>query len=162
MLIDTHAHLQMKDFNSDRKAVLDRAKSAGVEYIINASFDLPSSQSAVKLADEHENLFASVGIHPHDSKIFNDEIAKTFKELAKSKKVVAIGEIGLDYYRDLSSRAIQRSAFIAQMALAKELNLPIIIHNRESHDDMLAILKENLNGLNGVMHCFFWRSGFCG
>jgi TatD DNase family protein len=154
MLIDTHAHLQMKDYNSDRKAVLDRANAAGVEYIINASFDLPSSQSAVILADENEPLFASVGIHPHDAKTLDDKSLKTLKELAQNKKVVAIGEIGLDYYRDLSPRSIQRSAFIAQMALAKELNLPIIIHNRDSYDDMIAILKENLDGLNGVMHCF--------
>jgi len=154
MLIDTHAHLQMKDYNSDRKAVLDRAKEAGVEYIINASFDVPSSQSAIRLAEEYESLFSAVGIHPHDSKTLDDKALGTLKELAQNKKVVAIGETGLDYYRDLSPRSIQRSAFIAQMALARELGLPIIIHNRDSHDDMLAILKENLNGLDGVMHCF--------
>jgi len=154
MLIDTHAHLQMKDYNSDRQAVLDRAKSADVEYIINASFDIPSSQLAVKLADENEMLFASVGVHPHDAKTLDDKALETLKELAQNKKVVAIGEIGLDYYRDLSPRSIQRSAFITQINLARELNLPIIIHNRDSHDDMLSILKENLNGLSGVMHCF--------
>ena len=154
MLIDTHAHLQMKDYNSDRQAVLDRAKSADVEYIINASFDILSSQLAVKLADENEMLFASVGIHPHDAKTLDDKALETLKGLAQNKKVVAIGEIGLDYYRDLSPRSIQRSAFITQINLARELDLPIIIHNRDSHDDMLSILKENLNGLSGVMHCF--------
>jgi TatD DNase family protein len=154
MIIDTHAHLQMKDYNSDRDAVLARAKEAGVDYIINASFDLPSCQQAVKLAEEHENLFASVGIHPHDAKTLDDRAFDALRELAKHPKVVAIGEIGLDYYRDLSPRPLQRAVFERQMSLAHELRLPIIIHNRDSHDDMLAILKNNLKGTIGVMHCF--------
>lgn len=154
MLIDTHAHLQMKDYNSDRQAVIKRAKAEGIEYIINASFDIPSSQLAVKLADENEGLFASVGIHPHDAKTLDERALEILRELAKNKKVVAIGEIGLDYYRDLSPRTVQRSAFIAQMNLARELNLPIIIHNRDSFEDMITILKENFDGLSGVMHCF--------
>jgi TatD DNase family protein len=154
MMIDTHAHLQMKDYNSDRDAVLKRAKEAGVDYIINASFDLPSSQQAVKLAEEHENLFASVGIHPHDAKTLDDKVFDALSDLAKHPKVVAIGEIGLDYYRDLSPRPLQRTVFERQMLLAHKVGLPIIIHNRDSHDDMLAILKNNLNGMSEVMHCF--------
>jgi TatD DNase family protein len=154
MIIDTHAHLQMKDYNSDRDAVLKRAKEAGVDYIINASFDLPSSQQAVKLAEEHENLFASVGVHPHDAKTLDDRAFDALRDLAKHPKVVAIGEIGLDYYRDLSPRPLQRIVFERQMLLAQKVGLPIIIHNRDSHDDMLAILKKNLNGMSGVMHCF--------
>ena len=154
MIIDTHAHLQMKDYNSDREAVLKRAKEAGVDYIINASFDLPSSQQAVKLAEEHENLFASVGVHPHDAKTLDDKAFDALSDLAKHPKVVAIGEIGLDYYRDLSPRPLQRTVFERQMLLAYKVGLPIIIHNRDSHDDMLAILKNNLNGMSGVMHCF--------
>jgi TatD DNase family protein len=154
MIIDTHAHLQMKDYNSDRDAVLKRAKEAGVDYIINASFDLPSSQQAVKLAEEHENLFVSVGVHPHDAKTLDDRAFDALRDLAKHPKVVAIGEIGLDYYRDLSPRPLQRAVFERQMLLAHKVGLPIIIHNRDSHDDMLAILKKNLNGMSGVMHCF--------
>jgi len=154
MIIDTHAHLQMKDYNSDRDAVLKRAKEAGVDYIINASFDLPSSQQAVKLAEEHENLFASVGVHPHDAKTLDDRAFDALRDFAKHPKVVAIGEIGLDYYRDLSPRPLQRIVFERQMLLAQKVGLPIIIHNRDSHDDMLAILKKNLNGMSGVMHCF--------
>ena len=160
MIIDTHAHLQMKDYNSDRDAVLIRAKEAGVDYIINASFDLPSSQQAVKLAEEHENLFTSVGIHPHDAKTLDDKVFDALREIAKHPKVVAIGEIGLDYYRDLSPRPLQRAVFEKLMSLAYELKLPIIIHNRDSHDDMLAILKKNLNGMSGVMHCFSGDQNF--
>jgi TatD DNase family protein len=158
MLIDTH--LQMKDYRTDLENVLERAKDAGVDYIINASFDLPSSHQAIKIAEEYENLFVAVGIHPHDAKTLNDETFKTLRELAKNPKVVAIGEIGLDYYRDLSPRSIQKEAFEKQMTLAHEVELPIIIHNRDSHDDMLAILKQSLNGLGGVMHCFSGNQDF--
>jgi len=154
MLIDTHAHLQMKDYKSDLDRVLERAKEAGVDYIINSSFDISSSKDAVKLAEKYDNLYASVGIHPHDAKTLNDESIKTLKELAKHPKVVAIGEMGLDYYRDLSPRPLQKEAFKRQIELAHEVGLPIIIHNRDSHDDMLAILRQHMNGLGGVMHCF--------
>ncbi|HGJ66371.1 TPA: TatD family deoxyribonuclease [bacterium] len=154
MLIDTHAHLQMKDFKSDLDNVLRRAKDAGVDYIINSSFDIPSSQDAVKLAEKYDNLYASVGIHPHDAKALDDKAYQVLQELAKHPKVIAIGEIGLDYYRDLSPRSLQKEAFEKQMALAHEVGLPIIIHNRDSHEDMLTILRQNLNGLGGVMHCF--------
>lgn len=160
MFIDTHAHLQMKDYRSDLDKVLERAKDAGVDYIINASFDISSSQDAVKLAEKYANLYASVGIHPHDAKILDDKAYKILQELAKHPKVVAIGEIGLDYYRDLSPRSLQKEVFEKQIELAHEVGLPIIIHNRDSHDDMLAILRQNLNGLDGVMHCFSGDQNF--
>jgi len=154
MFIDTHAHLQMKDFKSDLDNVIKRAKDAGVDYIINSSFDIPSSQDAVRLADKYDNLYASVGIHPHDAKTLDDRAYGILQELAKHPKVIAIGEIGLDYYRDLSPRTLQKEAFEKQMTLAHEVGLPIIIHNRDSHNDMLSILRQNLKGLGGVMHCF--------
>jgi len=152
-LIDTHAHLQMKDYNSDRSEVIARAVEAGVGYIINASFDLPSSRQAIKLAEEYENFYAAVGFHPHDSKFLDDKSLEALQELAKHPKVVAIGEIGLDYYRDLSPRSVQKSAFEMQLQMAREMSLPVIIHNRDAHDDTLNILKQHA-GIRGVMHCF--------
>lgn len=160
MLIDTHAHLQMKDYDSDRNQTISRAINAGVSYIINASFDLSASQQAVKLAEENENLYAAVGVHPHDSKTMDDETLKALRELAEYPKVVAIGEIGLDYYRNLSPCSMQKSAFEKQIILAKDVGLPIIIHNRDSHEDILEILRRNLDGLCGVMHCFSGDQAF--
>ena len=154
MLIDTHAHLQMNDYDDDRDDVVARATGAGVKYIINASFDLASSQQAVKLTEEYENLYAAVGVHPHDAKLLNSETLDALRDLAEHPKVVAIGETGLDYYRDLSPRHIQKSAFEKQICLAEEVDLPIIIHNRESHEDTLEILQRYSGQVRGVMHCF--------
>jgi TatD DNase family protein len=159
MLIDTHAHLQMSDYDSDRDEVIDRAAEVGVEYIINASFDLSSSQQAVKLTEEHENLYAAVGVHPHDAKLLDDDTLDALRDLAGHPKVVAIGETGLDYYRNLSPRPVQRSAFEKQLRLAEEVDLPVIIHNRDAHEDVLEILRRHSGGvasfsLRGVMHCF--------
>ena len=154
ILIDTHAHLQMKDYNQDRDEVIARAAEAGVMYIINASFDLPSSQQALKLAEEHENFYAAVGFHPHDAKSLDDKALESLQEMAKHPKVVAIGETGLDYYRDLSPRSVQKSVFEIQLQLAKEMNLPVIIHNRDAHEDTLRILQNYKDNIRGVMHCF--------
>ena len=154
MLIDTHAHLQMDKYDSDRDEVIARAVEAGVEYIINASFDLPSSQQAVELAEEYENLYATVGIHPHDAKLLDDKAYDALRELAKHPKVVAIGEMGLDYYRDLSPRPIQKLAFEKLLRLAADSDLPVIVHNRDAHQDTMAILKQHAGQLRGVMHCF--------
>lgn len=154
MIIDTHAHLQMDQFDGDRQKVIDRAAKAGVEIIINASFDLDSSEKAVELAEENDNLYASVGVHPHDAKTLDNKTLDAFRELAKHPKVVAIGEMGLDYYRDLSPRPVQRSAFEKQLQLAVEVDLPVIIHNRDAHEDTTKILEQHVEKLNGVMHCF--------
>lgn len=154
MLIDTHAHLQMNKYDSDRNEAVARAVEAGVECIINASFDLPSSQRAVELAEEHENLYAAVGVHPHDAKLLDHKAYDALRELAKHPKVVAIGEMGLDYYRDLSPRSIQKLAFEKQLRLAAEVDLPVIVHNRDAHQDTIAILKQHADQLRGVMHCF--------
>ena len=154
MLIDTHAHLQMDKYDNDRDEVITRAAETGVEYIINASFDLPSSQQAVKLAEEYENLYAAVGVHPHDAKLLDDKTLEVLRDLAGHPKVVAIGETGLDYYRDLSPRSVQKSAFEKQLRLAAEVDLPVIIHNRDAHKDTLDILREHAGRVSGVMHCF--------
>lgn len=154
MLIDTHAHLQMDKYDGDRDDVIARATEAGVEYIINASFDLPSSQQAVELAEKYDNLYATVGIHPHDAKLLDDEALNALRDLAKHPKVVAIGETGLDYYRDLSPRSVQKAAFKKHLRLAAEVGLPVIIHNRDAHQDTLEILREHADQVKGVMHCF--------
>ena len=154
MLIDTHAHLQMRDYDADRKEVIARAIEADVKCIINASFDLPSSQQAVKLAEENENIYAAVGVHPHDARTFDGKVLDALLELAEHPKVVAIGEIGLDYYRNLSPRPVQKTVFEMQIDLAREAGLPVIIHNRDAHEDILEILRRHPGQFRGVMHCF--------
>ena len=154
MLIDTHAHLQMDDYDSDRDAVIARAADAGVTRIINAGFDLLSSEQAVRLAEEHGNLYAAVGVHPHDAESVDDRSLDALRALAGHPKVVAIGETGLDYYRDLSPHPAQKSAFAEQLRLAEEVDLPVIVHNRDAHADALEILGQHSGRVRGVMHCF--------
>jgi len=155
MLIDTHAHLTMNEFSADLDRVIERAHVAGVEIIVNASFDMESSIRSVELADKFPDIFASVGIHPHHSDTVSEESIAGLKEIARNKKVVAIGETGLDYFENPIPKDIQRQAFIDHITLAKELNLPIILHGRESGNEMLEIIeKRGGSGLRGVFHCF--------
>ncbi|MDS1029745.1 TatD family hydrolase [Bacillota bacterium LX-D] len=154
MLIDTHAHLNDPTLLEDLPEVLQRAAAAGVEKIVNIGYDFPSSQKAAELAAQYSNLYAAVGIHPHDAFQY-DEHCEELKTLAQGEKVVAIGEIGLDYYRDLSPRDKQQEIFRAQINLAKELKLPIIIHDRDAHGDVLQIMQEEkANEVGGILHCF--------
>lgn len=155
MLIDTHAHLDLEEFDRDRPTVLDRARSNGIGYIINTGFDLESSRRSIALAARHPQIFAAVGVHPHDAAKADAAVWAAIPELAAAPKVMAVGEIGLDYYRDLSPRTVQQAAFRRQIGIAKELNLPIIVHNRDAHADTLRILKEEKAGeAGGVLHCF--------
>jgi TatD DNase family protein len=155
MLIDTHAHLDLAEFDRDRPAVLERAKSNGVDYIINVGFDQESSRRSIALAARYPQIFAAVGVHPHDAAKANPVVWAAIPELAAAPKVMALGEIGLDYYRDLSPRAVQQAAFRRQIGIAKDLNLPIIVHNRDAHADVLRILKEEkAEAVGGVLHCF--------
>ena len=154
MLVDTHAHLQMDDYDNDRDAVIARATDAGVIRVINVGFDLLSSEQAVTLAEEHEDLYAAVGVHPHDAESVDNRSLDALRDLAGHPKVVAIGETGLDYYRDLSPRPAQKSAFAEQLRLAAELDLPVIVHNREAHADALEMLGQYSGRVRGVMHCF--------
>ncbi len=153
MLIDTHAHLQDKVYSQDQAAVMTRAKNAGVELIIVVSYDESSSWQAVSLAAQHDCIFAVVGVHPHDACNFTPATAQVIKQLTAEKKVVAIGEIGLDYYRNLSPKDVQRQAFIAQLDLARELGLPVVVHSREATNEVIDILRK-YTGLTGVIHCF--------
>ncbi|WP_066634239.1 TatD family hydrolase [Desulfolucanica intricata] len=155
MLIDTHAHLDDKKFDEDREDVISRAGAAGVALIINAACDINSSEKAITLAQNYAQIYAAVGIHPHDAKDAGKDYLQKLIELSRNEKVVAIGEIGLDYYYDFSPRPVQQKIFREQLSLAKELNLPVIIHNRDAHKDVLEILhEEGLGPAGGVMHCF--------
>lgn len=156
MLIDTHCHLDFPEFDIDREEVMARAKEAHVEYIINVGSSLENSRAAVKLSQEFPAVFASVGIHPHDASDFNQAAFNEIKELAKNNnRVIAIGEVGLDFYRNLSPKEIQEEAFRKFIGLAKKQGLPLIFHSRQAQADFLRILKEeSFPGMRGVVHCF--------
>ncbi len=158
MLIDSHAHLDMPHFDADRDAVIARAKEAGVSAILTLGVDGPSSQRAVALAQQYEGVFAAVGIHPHEAKHATPEIYKVLMGLAREHEknhIVAWGEIGLDYHYDHSPRDVQQREFRRQIRMARELDLPVCIHSRDAHADILAILDEEMAVDAGVvMHCF--------
>jgi TatD DNase family protein len=155
MLIDTHCHLDFKDFNDDRPVVLKRAKDNGVGIIINVGSSLEGTARSVKISKENDFIYAAIGIHPHEADSANEEDFKVFAGFLNKPKVVAIGEIGLDYYKNISSSHNQKKLFIRLLEVAKGANLPLIIHNRDSHQDMIDILKNIMgNSVNGVMHCF--------
>lgn len=160
-LVDSHAHLNDGRFRQDMPQVLQRAKDAGVEAIINVGYDMPSSVRALSLAARYGSIYAAVGIHPHDAGTVPKDYSDELRKLAADKKVVAIGEIGLDFYRNLSSAADQKRVFREQLRLASELSLPVIVHDRDAHTEVLAILKEeNAGKTGGVLHCFSGDSSF--
>lgn len=154
MFIDSHAHIQLSQFNRDRDAVLKRASEAAVSNILVIGFDMETSLGAVALAEEHSHIYATVGMHPHDAKDLTSDILKTFRELAEHPKVIALGEMGLDYYRNLSPRPVQKEAFEQQLDLAEEMRMPIVIHNRDAYMDILPILEARQGRIRGVLHCF--------
>lgn len=155
MFVDTHAHLFFPNFNGEIEDVLQRAKQADVNYILVPGTDISTSVKAVELAEKYDMIYAAVGVHPHETKEWKDDLIKDIEKLAKSRKVVAIGEIGLDYYYDFSPKDIQIHAFKSQIDLAIELDLPIIVHNRESNADMMEIAREYaLSSLRAHFHCF--------
>ena len=155
MFIDTHAHLFYPNFDEDIDKVIENAKSSGVDYIIVPATDIETAKQTLALADKYEMIYAAVGVHPHDTKEWTNENLKAIEDLAAHPKVVAIGEIGLDYYYDFSPKEKQIEAFRSQIELALKLNLPIVVHNRESDEDVLKIVKEYCSsGLRGQFHCF--------
>ncbi|MXZ20758.1 MAG: TatD family deoxyribonuclease [Caldilineaceae bacterium SB0665_bin_25] len=141
-LVDSHCHLDMEQFDADRAAVLERAQARGVSVIVNPGIDLVHCRQAIALADRHPQVYAAVGIHPNSSADFGKQTLTQLRELVDHPKVVAIGEIGLDYHWDTVSRRQQAQAFRAQLDLAAELGLPVIIHNREASTDLAQILQE--------------------
>ena len=155
MLIDTHAHLDDARFDGDRDAMIARAREAGVEHFVTIGCDLSTSRAAVELADRYPFVYATVGVHPHEAKQIGDSWYDDLLRLAQHKKVVAYGEIGLDYHYNHSPPKLQRERFREQITLARELRLPIVVHTREAQDDTIAILKEeNAADVGGVFHCF--------
>ncbi|MEW6663267.1 MAG: TatD family hydrolase [Bacillota bacterium] len=155
MLIDTHAHLNDKEFKNDLPLVLERAGQMGITHILNVGYNLEASRQSVRLAETYPNVYAAVGFHPHDAKNFSSAALEELRKLAKGCKVLAIGEMGLDYFRDLSPRPVQQEAFRQQIALAREMKLPIIVHDRDAHADTVALLRqEKAAEVGGVMHCF--------
>jgi TatD DNase family protein len=154
-LVDTHTHIQMRQFNADRAAVARAALAAGVTRMVVPGTDVATSRDALALARAFpSHIFAAAGTHPHDADGFDAAELAATRALASEPEVVAIGEIGLDFYRNLSPRADQFEAIIAQIGLARELDLPIILHNRDSHAEMIATLKAHAVGVRGVFHCF--------
>jgi TatD DNase family protein len=155
MLIDTHTHLDDARYNDDRDAMIARAREAGVEAFVTIGCDLGTSRAAVSLAERYPFVYASIGVHPHEAKHIQDDWYDEFRRLAKNKKVVAYGEIGLDYHYNHSSPKEQRDRFREQIQLARELSLPVIIHTREAQEDTIGILKEEkASDVGGVLHCF--------
>lgn len=155
MLIDTHCHLDFKNFDEDRSKVIVRSKEQGIEFIINVGSSMEGTKRSLELAEDHEFIYAAAGIHPHDADHAGDEDLESFRRFFESKKIVAIGEIGLDYYKNISSKENQKKLFIKLLREARERDLPVIIHDRDAHKDILTILKQEMGtSIKGVMHCF--------
>lgn len=157
MMIDTHAHIDMDSYDEDREATIQRARDHGVRYIVNIGCDVVSSQRSVELTEHYDFIYATAGVHPHDTKNINGTTYDELRILLDHPKVIALGEIGLDYFKNYSPQDVQRRHFRKQIELAKELNKPIIIHSREAKEDMIAILSDyydDPNGKSGIFHCF--------
>jgi len=153
MLIDTHCHIQFKPLSDDVNAVIERAKKEGVNKLIVVGCDIESSKRAIDLAEKYDNIFAAIGLHPQDSKKLTDQMWTELCELAKHKKVVAIGETGLDYFKEYSPKDTQKEVFKRHIELALELDKPLIVHNRDADEDSLTILRE-LGAKKVVFHCY--------
>ena len=160
MFIDSHAHIDGKEFDGDREQTIQRARDAGVVAILNVGTGDPHSgafERAVELAENHGDIYAALGVHPHDARLFDAAAEeKTVRLIKQSTRVIAWGEIGLDYHYDNSPREVQREVFRRQLGLARGCHLPVIIHSREADDDTINILREELTGYDraGVLHCF--------
>lgn len=155
MIIETHAHLDFEEFDQDRDEVIKRAHENGIDLIFNIGTNMETSRFSIELAQKYEGIFASVGIHPHDSPEATDENLAELLQLFQKPEVIAIGEIGLDYYKLYQPADIQKDAFQKQLELALELDAPIIIHNREAHKEILQILMQyKTSDWKGVFHCF--------
>ncbi|OGX39349.1 MAG: hypothetical protein A2984_02570 [Omnitrophica WOR_2 bacterium RIFCSPLOWO2_01_FULL_41_12] len=153
MLIDTHCHLDFPEFAQDRDEVISRAKEKGVGFIINIGSSLKGSQESIELSKKYDFIYATVGLHPHEADNFDSQAETTLENLVRNEKVVAIGETGLDYFKNYSKAENQKKLFISLVKLAKDLNLPLIIHSRQAQDDTLKILKEAMP-IKAVVHCF--------
>jgi len=155
MLIDTHAHLDFPEFAQDLEGVLERAKRAGVDEVVSIGISLTSSEKAIELANRYPEVYATVGIHPHDAATLTEKQVTALESLAQNRRVVAIGEVGLDYYRDRRPRVVQRQCLRQQLEIACKTQSPVVFHVREAHADFFAIVTDYAAALNGVvLHCF--------
>ncbi|HEX2926481.1 MAG TPA: TatD family hydrolase [Ruminiclostridium sp.] len=155
MIFDTHAHYDDEKFDEDRDSLLKELHENSIAYILNASADLGSLDASMELSGKYDFIYAALGVHPHYAEEMNEEVIEKIRRLSQNSKVVAIGEIGLDYYYDNSPRDIQKYWFERQIELAKELDLPIIIHDRDAHEDTVNIIKKtNAKLVGGIFHCF--------
>ncbi|MFN2578321.1 MAG: TatD family hydrolase [Pyrinomonadaceae bacterium] len=158
--IDSHCHIDGPEYDADREEVIARASDAGVSMMLNVGTGDPHSgafERAVELAEKHENIYAAIGVHPHDAKLFNDAAETRLTDLVKqSRKVIAWGEIGLDYHYDHSPREVQKEVFRRQLRIACAIQLPLVIHSREANDDTINILRDELSAHDraGILHCF--------
>jgi len=153
--IDTHAHMNLPEFRLDHVKALHRAEHAGVRTIINIGTQLESSRRAIALAEQHGNLFATIGIHPHDASSCDADTLPELRRLCDHPRVVAVGEVGLDFYRDLSPRHAQVEAFRRLIELAWETSLPIVVHDRNADEEVLSILESECpDDMAGVLHCY--------
>ncbi|MFA7685650.1 MAG: TatD family hydrolase [Candidatus Gracilibacteria bacterium] len=158
MIIDTHAHLMFPEFKEDFEEVLKRAKDAGISKVVNVGCDLKSCQQSVEMSGKYSELFATLGMHPYEAELVNEELMNEWRKIIpNNKKIVAIGECGLDYFKSKVEKEVQKNAFRLQVKLAKEFSLPLIVHNREADDDSLAILDEAFSDgkkVPVVFHCY--------
>ena len=153
MLFDTHAHLNDPAFDQDRETVLLGLKEKGVEYVMNVGCCLESSRDCIAMAEKYPFVYASVGSHPDSADEVNDDVLEQYRQMAQHPKVKAVGEIGADYYYETIPREIQLKAFRMQMELARELKMPVIVHERNAHDDGMKVVKE-FKDVTGVFHCY--------
>lgn len=155
MFIDTHAHLFYPNFEGELDEVISRAKQNRIDYILVPATDLKTAEQVIELTKKYDMVYGAVGVHPHDTKDWDESLIPKIEKLANNKKIVAIGEIGLDYYYDFSPKEKQIEAFKAQIELALKLDMPVIIHNRDSDEDMMEIIRSYCgSGLKGQFHCF--------
>lgn len=153
MYFDSHAHYDDERFEEDRESLLESLKEKGVDFVVNAAADMSSCRTSLSLAEKYAFIYSSIGVHPHDVKDLTEADLEEMKQLAAHRKVVAIGEIGLDYYYDNSPREAQKTWFMKQLLLAKELDLPVIIHSREASQETFDLIVES-GVKEGVIHCF--------
>ena len=153
MFFDSHAHLDDRRFDDDRAQILEDLKNHGVGLVMNVGCDLTSSLASIRLAKTYPFLYAAVGSHPDDAEAVNDNLIAMYRQLAQEEKVKAIGEIGLDYHYEDPPRAVQLPAFRAQLALARELDMPVVVHEREAHADAMELVRE-FSDVHGVFHCY--------
>jgi len=155
MLIDSHAHLEMPEFKKDLEAVIQRAIESGVEYVFTVGTEKKDWKRALEIIESHPSIYAILGVHPHNAKEIDHQTYPMLRELCRNEKVKAYGEIGLDFFRNFSPRDLQLMRFREQIGLAKELGLPVVIHDREAHHETLEILKsEGAKDCGGIIHCF--------